>query len=224
MATTSGEGPDPRRLVMPVVTYAIVLALIGGVGFILWTGGKSGPQGPGAISKAAQIEPFQAGRGLGLPAHTPESRPAAAIKKNPEEARVVVSSPSSSEPSNSDVAASAAPTKKEPTQEPASPALSQSETSNSDAAAATTIQPEPPKNTCTAGVGSWPIDSTDQVKAIQILMRDLGLYGGTTYGTLGPATRAAIRKFQLTAEHAETGEPSEMLFEALKRKCASSAP
>jgi peptidoglycan hydrolase-like protein with peptidoglycan-binding domain len=43
-------------------------------------------------------------------------------------------------------------------------------------------------------------------KAIQILLRDLGFYGGTTYGTLGPATRAAIRKFQLAADEAETGE------------------
>jgi peptidoglycan hydrolase-like protein with peptidoglycan-binding domain len=66
---------------------------------------------------------------------------------------------------------------------------------------------------------------TDQAKAIQILLRDLGLYSGTTYGTVGPATREAIRKFQLAADEAETGEPSEMLFESLKKKkCASSVP
>ena len=40
---------------------------------------------------------------------------------------------------------------------------------------------------------------------------------------LGPATREAIRKFQVAAGEAETGEPSEMLFESLKKKCASSA-
>lgn len=37
---------------------------------------------------------------------------------------------------------------------------------------------------------------------------------------LGPATREAIRKFQLAAGEAETGEPSEMLFESIKKKCA----
>lgn len=221
MATTPGERADPRRLVMPVVTYAIVLAMIGGVGLIVWTGGTSGPRSPAPISKATPIEPFQAAR---VPARPPESG-TTSTKKEPEEARVVVSSRSSSEPSDSDVAGSAAPTKKEPTREPpTSPVSSQSETSNSDAGAATTIQPEPPKNRCAAAVDSWPTDSTDQVKAIQILMRDLGFYGGTTYGTLGPTTRAAIRKFQLSAEHADTGEPSEMLFEALKKKCHSSAP
>ena len=67
-------------------------------------------------------------------------------------------------------------------------------------------------------------DKTDQAKAIQILLRDLGLYSGTTYGTLGPTTREAIRKFQLAAGEAETGEPSEILFELLKKKCGLSAP
>ena len=92
------------------------------------------------------------------------------------------------------------------------------------ATASAAERPEPLKTACMADVGPWPTDSTDQAKAIQILLRDLGFYSGTTYGTLGPATRAAIRKFQLTAGEAETGEPSEMLFESLKKKCASPAP
>jgi hypothetical protein len=105
-------------------------------------------------------------------------------------------------------------------QEPAAAAApSQSEPSKSDPAAE---RPEPGKTTCTADVGPWPTDSMDQAKAIQILLRDLGFYSGTTYGTVGPATRAAIRTFQLAAGEAETGEPSEMLFESLKKKkCAS---
>ena len=99
------------------------------------------------------------------------------------------------------------------------PAVS-SQPSPSEAPA--TENPEPPKTSCTAEVGPWPADKTDQAKAIQILLRDLGLYSGTTYGTIGPSTRAAIRAFQLAAGEAETGEPSEMLFEALKKKkCAS---
>ena len=85
-------------------------------------------------------------------------------------------------------------------------------------------KPEPPKTACTADIGPWPTDRTDQAKAIQILLRDLGLYAGTTYGTIGPATREAIRKFQLAAGETETGEPSETLFEQLKKKCVSAAP
>ena len=86
-------------------------------------------------------------------------------------------------------------------------------------------KPEPPKTTCTLDVGPWPTDRTDQAKVIQLLLHDLGFYSGTTYGTVGPATREAIRKFQLAADEAETGEPSEVLFESLKKKkCAASAP
>ena len=96
--------------------------------------------------------------------------------------------------------------------------------SNSDLAAPAAERPEPRKTTCTVDVGPWPTDRTDQAKAIQVLLRDLGFYGGTTYGTVGPATRAAIGKFQVAAGEAETGEPSEMLFEALKKKCAASTP
>ena len=96
-----------------------------------------------------------------------------------------------------------------------------SEASNSTPAAE---RPEPRKTTCTADVGRWPADRTDQAKAIQSLLRDLGFFDGPTYGTVGPATRAAIRKFQLAAGEAETGEPGEALFEQLKTKCASSTP
>ena len=116
----------------------------------------------------------------------------------------------------------AEPPRQRPAPEPAasSPA-SQSEASNSTPAAE---RPEPRKTRCTADVGRWPADRTDQAKAIQSLLRDLGFFGGPIYGTVGPATRAAIRKFQLAAGEAETGEPGEALFEQLKTKCATSAP
>jgi len=198
MATASGDGKGTRRPVMPLVAYAVVLALLGWAGVALWTGGRGGLPGvPGsdraspAISKAAPSEPVHAARGLKLPPRPAEPEATAPGKQEP----AVSSSPSQSAASNSDLAASAAE------------------------------RPEPRKTTCTADVGPWPTDSTDQAKAIQILLRDLGFYSGTTYGTVGPATRAAIRKFQLAADEAETGEPSETLFESLKKKkCASSAP
>ena len=112
-----------------------------------------------------------------------------------------------------------------PAQEPAvsSPA-SQGGASNSTLAAPAAERPEPRKTTCTAGVGRWPTDRTDQAKAIQSLLRDLGFFDGPTAGTVGPMTRAAIRKFQLAAGESETGEPSEALFEQLKMKCVASAP
>jgi len=56
------------------------------------------------------------------------------------------------------------------------------------------------------------------------MLRDLGLYDGTVYGTVGPMTRAAIRRFQVSAGESETGEPDEALFASLKKKCASPAP
>jgi hypothetical protein len=108
--------------------------------------------------------------------------------------------------------------------EPAAAVPPQSEAGKSDPAASAAERSEPQKTTCTIDVGPWPTDRTDQAKAIQILLRDLGFYSGTTYGTVGPATREAIRKFQLAAHEADTGEPSEVLFESLKKKCASSVP
>ncbi|MGZ5909675.1 MAG: peptidoglycan-binding domain-containing protein [Reyranella sp.] len=108
--------------------------------------------------------------------------------------------------------------------EPPAAAPSQSEATNSNPAASTAERSEPQKTTCTIDVGPWPADRTEQAKIIQILLRDLGFYSGTTYGTVGPATREAIRKFQLAAHEADTGEPSEVLFELLKKKCASPVP
>jgi peptidoglycan hydrolase-like protein with peptidoglycan-binding domain len=80
------------------------------------------------------------------------------------------------------------------------------------------------KSKCTTDMASWPADRTEQGKAIQGMLRDLGLYDGTVYGTVGPTTRAAIRKFQLSAGQPETGEPDEALFASLKKKCAASTP
>ena len=84
--------------------------------------------------------------------------------------------------------------------------------------------PEPSTSQCGVEPGPWPADRTNQIKIIQLLLRDLGFYSGTTYGTMGPATRAAIGKFQLAANEAETGEPTEALFAALKKKCTSPSP
>lgn len=126
------------------------------------------------------------------------------------------------EPVRHDRPVETAPARQEPLQETA--ALSPSSPPPSEAgdkapAAEATQKPEPALARCTLDPAIWPADRTEQAKAIQILLRDLGFYGGTTYGTLGPATRAAIRRFQVAADQAETGEPSEMLFESLTKRC-----
>ena len=84
-------------------------------------------------------------------------------------------------------------------------------------------KPEPSKSECKVDFGRWPADRTDQAQAVQVLLRHLGYYRGTTNGTVGPQTRTAIREFQLASGEAETGEVTEGLFEALKKKCASTA-
>jgi len=123
-------------------------------------------------------------------------------------------------------AVAAAPLRDLPAQEPTVPSLpAQSATGNGDPPAPAAETPEPQKPACTADLEPWPPDSTSQAIAIQILLRDLGFYSGTTRGTVGPATRAAIRRFQTASDAAETGEPSKILFESLQeKKCASAAP
>lgn len=145
------------------------------------------------------------GRGIapGLPVPPPApstevARPARALKLPPR--------PSEPEP--------AAPARQElPTPPPADVAEKKPEPAKSEAA----------KVECKVDLNRWPTDRSDQAKAIQILLRDLGFYRGTTNGTAGPATRTAIREFQLAAGEPETGEVTEALFEALKKKCAASA-
>jgi hypothetical protein len=180
---------------MPFVAYAVVLALLGSAGVALWTQGRGGLQGAPGTDRASPA--------ISKPAPSEPAHAAPGLKLPPRPA----------EPT--------APSKQEPA---VSSSPSQSAASNSDLAAPAAERPEPRKTTCTVDVGPWPTDRTDQAKAIQLLLRDLGFYSGTTYGTVGPATREAIRKFQLAAGEAETGEPGEMLFESLKKKCASSAP
>jgi hypothetical protein len=195
MATASGEGKGTRRPVMPLVAYAVVLVLLGSAAVALWTA-SGGPPGAAGSDHAPPA--------ISKAAPTEPVPAARGLKLPPRPAPPEATAPDKPEP------AAAAP--------------SQSEASNSDPAASAAERSEPRKTTCTIDVGPWPADRTDQAKAIQILLRDLGFYSGTTYGTVGPATREAIRKFQFAAHEADTGEPSEVLFESLKKKCASSVP
>jgi len=203
LSTASRSAAGARRVVMFFVGCAVALVLLGGSGVAFWAAGWRSLPSPSellrpapAMSEAELVEPG---------ARRPASEATAASGTGPE---------------------ATAPPLEVPAEEPKVPSLpSQSAAGDSGPAAPAAEAPEPQKPTCVADLDPWPADSTSQAKAIQILLRDLGFYSGTTRGTVGPATRAAIRQFQAASDEAETGEPSRMLFDSLqKKKCASAAP
>ena len=108
-----------------------------------------------------------------LPASVEPALPARGLKLPPRPAASEMAAP-----------AATAPAPQAPAQQEAapSPSLSQAEPEK---------KPEPAKTECKVDLSRWPADKTDQAKAVQLLLRDLGLYRGTTNGTLGPATRTA---------------------------------
>jgi hypothetical protein len=233
MATASGDAKGTRRAVMPFVAYAVVLALLGGAGVALWTGQRSslpgltqGDRAPPPVPAAAPIEPSvepaRPAQGLKLPPRPAAAAASAPLAQMPAQAPA---SPAAPAPTPVPIASPpASPPTPSSSPSPAPTPSSPSEARAGDPAVAPAVKPAPSKTRCTADVGPWPTDRTDQGKAIQGLLRDLGLYDGTVYGTVGPTTRAAIRKFQLSVEQPETGEPDQALFESLKKKCAAPAP
>jgi hypothetical protein len=198
MATASGSSEGRHKPIMPVVAYGVVLALLVAAGVIVFAaGGGKGkvPAGDGAARAAppAAVDASTA-RALKLP-----PRPSPPEKAAPERA---VSE------------TAAAPAKPEPVVAPA-PAVS-------PAQAEPQKKPEPPKTECKVDLTRWPTEKSDQAQAVQMMLRDLGYYRGTTNGTVGPQTRTAIREFQGATAEGDAGEVSEALFEALKKKCAAS--
>jgi len=212
MATASGDANRARRGVMPLVAYAIVLASIGWGGFAFGCAGRGNfPKLPGIDSLSppsktlASVDPS--------PVVSPRTEPSSSaqgLKLPPLPAAPETPAPAPQDTAQGRPQAPAASTPSPPT-----------EAVNSGAAPAPSEKPEPPRTVCAGGASSWPTERTEQGKAIQGLLRDLGLYEGTVYGTVGPATRAAIRKFQLSSGQAETGEPDEALFDSLKKTCVS---
>jgi hypothetical protein len=84
---------------------------------------------------------------------------------------------------------------------------------------------EPPKSAAAdatnANLQAWPENRTDQTRAIQILLRDLNFYHGTTNGTFGPGTRAAICLYLVTYDEKGECEPTKALFDSLQKRKAS---
>jgi TPR repeat protein/peptidoglycan hydrolase-like protein with peptidoglycan-binding domain len=74
------------------------------------------------------------------------------------------------------------------------------------------------------GPDAWPPDGTDQVRAIQRLLRDMKILTEPADGQLGAATRAAIREYERLAGLKETGEPSKLLFDSMKETRALMTP
>jgi len=91
--------------------------------------------------------------------------------------------------------------------------------------------PLPPKQEPGAAVApdvvkpdAWPRDGTDQVKAIQRLLRDMKILNEPADGQLGTATRAAILEYERLAGLKETGQPSKVLFDSMKETRALMTP
>jgi hypothetical protein len=85
-----------------------------------------------------------------------------------------------------------------------------------------TEQPnEQPQTAKAVAPPPWPESRTEQTKAIQILLRDLDFYHGTTNGTFGPATRAAICLYLVTYDEKGECEPSKALYESLLKRRAN---
>lgn len=94
------------------------------------------------------------------------------------------------------------------------------------------VAPEPPKpaaeppksaaaDVAKPNLQAWPENRTDQTRVIQILLRDLNFYHGTTNGTFGPGTRAAICLYLVTYDEKGECEPTKALFDSLQKRKAS---
>lgn len=232
---------------MPYVAGAVVLALVGAAGMGVWiqeTGSlpflpRIEMTLPPAASAAPPAEAPRPARtpsqGLKLPPR-PAPAPIAetAVPPPPPDPPPPVSPPSTPPTSTAPPPAPAPSAAPKPTATPAPPSApapappGEASVGEPPAApadkSALADKSAPAKSRCVGDAAPWPDDRTEQGKAIQGLLRDLGLYDGTVYGTVGPTTRAAIRKFQLATGQPETGEPDQALFESLKRRCVSATP
>ena len=210
MATASGKAEGRQRPLMPLVAYGVVLLLlVAAVALVVLAGGGKGAGRESTAQATAPAAPDpRTARALKLP-----PRPATADKASPEKP-----SPDKLLPDK--------PATESPPPEKATPATALKPeplaVAGASAPAEAAKKPEPPKSECKVDLSRWPSEKSDQAQAIQMILRDLGYYRGTTNGTVGPQTRTAIREFQTASGEGETGEITESLFEALKKKCAAS--
>ncbi|HEV2552093.1 MAG TPA: peptidoglycan-binding domain-containing protein [Stellaceae bacterium] len=70
-----------------------------------------------------------------------------------------------------------------------------------------------------------PVDAAERqkVQSAQVLLHILGLYDGTTNGTLGPATRRALTTYQEKVGLPASGEPDQRTLFALAHPAAVAA-
>ena len=81
-------------------------------------------------------------------------------------------------------------------------------------------KPEPAK----VDPEAWPTAVADQVKIVQIFLRELHFYRDAPDGRLGPATRAAIQDYQRAMGLKISGEPNREVFDSLKEMRAITRP
>ncbi len=208
MATASDSSEGTRKSVIPVAAYGLVLSLLAAAGVALFVGSRGDDRRAGgstgdAAPRSAPLSLADAStaRSLKLP---PQSAPQEKVAAETPAAKPALDKPT--------VEPAAEQTRSEPLPTPAVASPPQVEPEK---------KPEPPKSVCKVDLARWPTDKTDQAQTVQMMLRDLGFYRGTTNGTLGPQTRTAIREFQLAMGEGETGEIGEALFEALRKKCVA---
>lgn len=233
MATASGNSEGTRKSVMPgvapMVAYAVVLALLVAAGVIVFvagsgsgSGGKAGAPARDTASRptaAADIEAVRTARALKLPPRSASSEGAPVEKAPPEKTTTEMAA----EPASTSSSQAEPEKKPEPLKiETAKAEQAKAEQAKAEQAKTEQAKTEPGKIACKVDLTRWPTDKSDQAQAVQMMLRDLGYYRGTTNGTVGPQTRTAIREFQGAAAEGDAGEVSEALFEALKKKCAAS--
>ncbi len=218
MATASGNSEGRHKPIMPLVAYGVVLALLVAAGAIVFAaGGSKGNVPAGTVAARAPppaVADASTARALKLPPRPSPSEKAAPEKAAPEKA--------APEKAVTETAVAPAPASASLAEAEKKPEPLKIETAKGEAPKTEATKTELGKAACKVDLTRWPTDKSDQAQAVQMLLRDLGYYRGTTNGTVGPQTRTAIREFQLASGEADTGEVSEALFEQLKKKCAAS--
>lgn len=178
------------------------------------------------VVPAKPAEPDPATGTLSMPPH-PASPPAPKSEAAPSAPKSEAAPPAELKPtaapsSSSSAAPSAGPPAsrlEDALPEPPPPAAAV--VPDAPASTSTPLEAETPKPAKAVAMQPWPESRTEQTKAIQILLRDLDFYHGTTNGTFGPATRAAICLYLVTYDEKGECEPSQALFESLQKRRAA---
>jgi peptidoglycan hydrolase-like protein with peptidoglycan-binding domain len=159
-------------------------------------------------TEVAKVEPAK-------PVVTPDPPAPAALAKpaKPAETNIDIGTPAlpPPPPTSADVAALAPATAPAPASAPA-----KVDPPKPPALVIDTTKPAMPRIETTPASNTWPNSRSDQVKAVQTMLRDLNLYNKAIDGKASGGTQAAVRDYERMTGLKETGEVNKALFESLK--------